>query len=83
MNGSQVVEVRDRGIGIPPEEQPNIFNKFYRGPSIAALNVQGVGIGLSLVRHIVESHGGSIAVESRVGDGSRFILRLPAMEPQA
>ena len=77
LNGSHVVDVKDRGIGIPMAEQARIFEKFYRGPQVSGLNVQGVGIGLSLVRHLVESHGGSIDVVSQPGEGSRFSLRLP------
>ncbi len=77
LNGSHLVEVRDRGIGIPREEQARIFDKFYRGRHVAGLNVQGVGIGLSLVRHVIDGHGGSVAVESEPGAGSRFVLRLP------
>lgn len=76
-NGSSLVEVRDRGIGIPPEEQARIFEKFYRGRQVSGLHVQGVGIGLALVRHVIEGHGGSITVESEPGAGSRFVLRLP------
>lgn len=79
-NGSNLVDVCDRGIGIPPAEQAKIFEKFYRGRYASGLNVQGVGIGLALVRHVVDSHGGSISVESRPGDGSRFSLRFPKAE---
>lgn len=79
-NGCHIVEVRDRGIGIPAAEQRRIFEKFYRGHAVAGLNVQGVGIGLALVKHVVEQHGGYVSVESRVGQGSRFCLRLPAVE---
>lgn len=79
-NGSHLVEVEDRGIGIPPAEQGRIFEKFYRGRHASDLNVQGVGIGLALVRHIMDSHGGSVSVESEPGRGSCFQLRLPRME---
>lgn len=79
-NGSHLVEVRDRGIGIPLEEQARIFDKFYRGRHVAGMNVQGVGIGLALVRHVVDGHGGSVAVESEPGAGSRFVIRLPGKE---
>src|SRR5439155_22251644 len=74
-NGSNLVEVQDRGIGIPHEEQERIFEKFYRGRNASELNVEGVGIGLALVKHVIESHGGSVSVESRPGEGSRFVLR--------
>ncbi|MBI3402455.1 MAG: HAMP domain-containing histidine kinase [Acidobacteria bacterium] len=79
-NGSNIVEVQDRGIGIPRAEQEKIFEKFYRGHHAAGLNVQGVGIGLALVKHVAESHGGSVSVESEPGDGSRFRLHLPNAE---
>lgn len=79
-NGAAFLEVHDRGIGIPPTEQLKIFEKFYRGHHASELNVQGVGIGLALVKHVVESHGGSVSVESHPGRGSRFRLRLPSVE---
>jgi len=79
-NGGHLIEVRDRGIGIPREEQTRIFEKFYRGRHVAGMNVQGVGIGLALVRHVIEGHGGTIAVESEPGAGSRFVLRLPGRD---
>lgn len=79
-DGWHVFEVRDRGFGIPADEQPHIFEKFYRGRDAAGRNVQGVGIGLALVKHVMDSHGGTVAVHSRPGEGSRFCLRLPAVE---
>ena len=59
------------------KSQGRIFDKFYRGRHVAGLNVQGVGIGLALVRHVIEGHGGSVTVDSEPGAGSRFQLRLP------
>ena len=79
-NGCHIVAVLDRGIGVPAAEQAKIFDKFYRGRDVAKLNVQGVGIGLALVKHVMEGHGGSVSVESRAGDGSRFCLRFPRVE---
>lgn len=76
-NGAALVDVLDRGVGIPLQEQEKIFEKFYRGSQASELNVEGVGIGLALVKHVAESHGGSVSVESRPGQGSRFRLRLP------
>jgi len=76
-NGTHAVDVQDRGIGIPRDEQVKVFEKFYRGRQAAELDSQGVGIGLALVKHVVESHGGSVTVESTVGTGSRFSLTLP------
>lgn len=79
-DGSNVVEVQDRGIGIPVAEQGRIFEKFYRGRQASELDVQGVGIGLALVRHVMACHGGSVSVESQPGQGSRFRLLLPTAE---
>lgn len=79
-NGFHVVEVRDGGIGISPSEQHRIFEKFYRGAQAAELNGQGIGIGLALVKHVIDGHGGSIALDSQVGRGSRFRIRLPRAE---
>ena len=76
-NGTHTVEVHDHGIGIPLDEQSRIFEKFYRGHRASASNVQGAGIGLALVKHVVESHGGVVLVESEPNAGSRFRLRLP------
>jgi signal transduction histidine kinase len=76
-NGFHSVDVIDRGVGIPASEQDAIFEKFYRGRHAADLNVQGVGIGLALVKHVIDSHGGSIVVDSEPGKGSRFSLRFP------
>lgn len=76
-NGFHVVEVIDRGVGIPAAEQDRIFEKFYRGQHAAGMHVQGVGIGLALVKHVIDSHGGSIVVDSDPGRGSRFSLRFP------
>ena len=80
VNGSNLIEVQDRGIGIPAAEQTRIFEKFYRGRQVSGLSVQGVGIGLALVRHVMESHGGSVTVDSRPGEGSLFSLRLPKVD---
>lgn len=78
--GYAFVEVQDRGIGIPPSEVAQIFNKFFRGQQASELNRQGVGIGLALVKHVVDGHGGSISVDSEVGRGTRFRLLLPIVE---
>jgi signal transduction histidine kinase len=69
--------VEDRGAGIPPHEQEKIFERFYRLGSELRRETQGVGIGLSIVRHIVEAHGGTVTVRSNVGEGSRFTIVLP------
>ncbi len=75
----QVVEIRvaDRGPGVPKDEQARIFEPFFRGRSAFASQIQGTGLGLSLVERIVEAHGGSIHVKSEPMKGAEFILRLP------
>jgi len=69
--------VADQGVGIPPDALSRIFEKYYRVPHPAVTQVRGLGIGLALVRHLVEAQGGVIQVESREGEGSRFIVTLP------
>jgi len=77
-HGSAVnLEVVDRGIGIPEKEHVKIFEKFYRVGDPLVHNTKGSGLGLSLVRHIVQAHGGEVAVESAPGKGSKFIITLP------
>lgn len=75
---SQVaLNVSDTGIGIPPEEQPRIFEKFYRVQSAETENITGTGLGLAIVKSIVEKHNGRVWVESEVGKGSTFTVLLP------
>jgi signal transduction histidine kinase len=76
-NGAVKLEVIDHGIGIPPSEQPKIFEKFYRVGDPLVHDTKGSGLGLALVRHIVEAHGGKVWVESEPGQGSRFTIALP------
>jgi signal transduction histidine kinase len=71
------LEVSDRGIGIERHEQSRIFEKFYRTCDPLVHNTKGSGLGLSLVRHITEAHGGEVEVESTPGRGSKFTLSLP------
>jgi signal transduction histidine kinase len=77
------LEVVDHGIGIPVKEQPKIFEKFYRVGDPLVHNTKGSGLGLSLVRHIVQAHGGEVAVESEPGQGSKFIITLPVQTAEA
>jgi signal transduction histidine kinase len=72
------VQVADRGAGIPPSEIGQIFEPFFRGAAAEADQVRGSGLGLSLVKEIVEDHGGTITVESNEGRGTTFTIRLPA-----
>ena len=71
--------VEDHGGGIPLEEQQKIFERFYRPGSELRRQTQGVGIGLSIVKHIVEAHGGKVLVRSAPGQGSRFTIELPLL----
>ena len=73
-----VLSVADEGIGIPPAEHTRIFEKFYRVGRSDTQGRRGSGVGLALVRHVAEAHGGRVTVESRSGGGSRFTIFLPA-----
>jgi two-component system phosphate regulon sensor histidine kinase PhoR len=75
--GNIILRVADYGIGIPPEEIPHIFEKFYRVRSTTESGIEGTGLGLVLVKEAVEAHGGTIEVESELGVGSCFIVTLP------
>lgn len=72
-----VVEVEDRGPGIPAEEIPNLFKPFTRLSTVKYARQRSVGLGLAITRRLVEAHGGTIAVVSEVGKGSTFTMKLP------
>jgi signal transduction histidine kinase len=73
--------VEDTGVGIPEEHLPHIFDRFYRVRNAQTNHVEGLGLGLSFVAWIVSAHGGTITAESKLGQGSRFIVRLPSAAP--
>jgi signal transduction histidine kinase len=79
-NGCVVVSVKDRGFGIPEEEIPNVFKKFYRIKTEASRRIRGTGLGLYIVKQMVEAHSGKIWVESKVNEGSTFYFSLPLSE---
>ena len=79
-DGQVAIAVRDRGLGISAAERATIFDKFVRGASAGHVGAKGTGIGLAMVRHIVDAHGGTVTVESEPGVGSTFTLRLPVEE---
>jgi len=79
---SLVIEVADTGIGIAPEEQPRVFDRFWQSDTSSHRKYQGVGIGLALVKDLIEIQGGAVGLESVLQQGSTFTLRLPWIEPE-
>jgi len=77
-----VLEVRDRGIGIPGEHLPRLFERFYRVDKARSREAGGTGLGLSIVRHIALLHKGNAEVQSHAGEGSVFRIRIPLFNPQ-
>ncbi|MFN3492731.1 MAG: sensor histidine kinase, partial [Anaerolineales bacterium] len=74
--------VKDSGIGIPSDDLPRLFEKFYRGKQREARAQSGSGLGLAIVHSIAESHNGKVWVESEVGKGSTFYLQIPFTQPK-
>jgi signal transduction histidine kinase len=80
IEGEQVcVTFRDTGYGVPPEDLPFIFNKFFRAQSKATQDIEGNGLGLAIVKSIAENHGGQVSVASKMGEGSTFKVNLPLL----
>ncbi|HQP10348.1 MAG TPA: ATP-binding protein, partial [Candidatus Omnitrophota bacterium] len=71
------VDVTDTGIGIPEEDLPRLFERFYRVDKARSRELGGTGLGLSIVKHIVLAHGGQVSVRSQLGRGSTFSFTLP------
>jgi len=76
-DGIAQLQVRDTGIGISPQYQQRVFERFYRVDKARSQSLGGTGLGLSIVKNIAEKHGGSVGVESQLGSGSTFTLKLP------
>jgi signal transduction histidine kinase len=76
-----VLRVADTGIGIPGRDVDRIFERFYRIDRARSRETGGTGLGLSIVRHVAENHGGDVTVESQLGEGSTFTVRLP-LDPE-
>jgi signal transduction histidine kinase len=81
-NENAVLEVEDEGIGISSKEVSRVFEKFYRSSDVKAADAKGSGLGLTLVKHITEAHGGRIRVQSEPGKGSTFTVSLPFTTPR-
>ena len=79
-NGTVRIRVTDTGVGIPEEEQPHVWERFFRGSTAQAARGDGYGLGLVIVKHVAESHGARRAFTRGSGLGSSFVVELPAME---
>ena len=77
VDGKVRITIADSGVGIPSEDLPRIFERFYRVDKARSRDVGGTGLGLSIVKHVVEQMGGTVAVDSRLGEGSRFTIVVP------
>jgi signal transduction histidine kinase len=73
------ITIQDHGLGIKPDELPKIFAPFHRGREVTETNIPGTGLGLSLVKQIMDSNGGRVSVNSVYEEGSAFTLHLPAV----
>ena len=77
------VIVADTGEGLPPEDLPLVFERFYRVDRSRTRSTGGAGLGLTIAKQLVEAHGGAISAESVLGQGSRFVFELPVTHPSA
>lgn len=78
-----LIRVTDRGIGIAPEDQKRVFERFYRVDKARSRSTGGTGLGLAIVKHVVANHGGNIKLWSRPETGSTFTIELPIYTPEA
>jgi two-component system phosphate regulon sensor histidine kinase PhoR len=78
-----LIEIEDHGIGIDADEKSVLFDRFFRGSAAANLHIQGVGLGLSIVKRIVEGHRGVVDVRSEEGSGATFSITLPIRKSNA
>ena len=77
------VTVSDSGMGIPEEQLERVFERFYRGDQSHSTTIEGTGLGLAITRDIVALHRGTVKVESTVGEGSVFTVRIPLINDEA
>ena len=77
----QIIQVKDNGMGIAPTDQARLFEKFYRARGRETLSIKGSGLGLAIAKSIVQQHGGRVAVESKLGEGSTFTIWFPIRQP--
>jgi len=77
--GGARIAVKDSGVGIDPDDLPKLFTKFFQAKNVSQINVKGTGVGLALVKAIVDGHGGKVYANSTVGQGSTFTVELPAV----
>jgi signal transduction histidine kinase len=80
-NGSVLMSVTDRGVGVPEDRLGTIFGEFAQGDGSSTREFGGLGLGLPMVRHVAQAHGGELTCDSTAGKGSTFTLRLPAVTP--
>lgn len=72
-----ILRIKDTGLGISPDDLPNLFQRFYRGQNATEVNTPGTGLGLAIVKEIITLHGGTIEVSSVLGEGSEFVIKFP------
>jgi len=71
------ISIKDNGIGIPKKDQEKLFSKFFRAENVVRMQTEGSGLGLFIVKNIIEKHGGEIECKSEEGKGTEFIFNIP------